>query len=266
MRSASVLLRSSVLCAAALAVVCPARPASAQAGPATPAEAPSDAERVRQIETLAADAQARYAEGRYPEAIKLYLQAYQLAPEAALLFNVAVIYDQQVRDPDIAIEYYRKYVTSPGADPDAVVQATERIEALKASRERTAATPAATPAPAPTAPGVAPAPERETPLRTIVGWSLVGLGGALAVGGTVVGVMAQSDEEAFRQSSDVVSKRDLRDRGETRALAADVMFATAGAAVIGGAVLLLFGGDDAPGTPGAAIVPVAGGGVGLVRF
>jgi hypothetical protein len=89
------------------------------------------------------------------------------------------------------------------------------------------------------------APEPETPLRPIIGWSLVGLGGALAVGGTLAGVLAQADEEAFRQSSDVVSKRDLRDRGEARALAADVMFVAAGAAVVGGAVVLLTGGDEA---------------------
>jgi tetratricopeptide (TPR) repeat protein len=219
------------------------------------------------VEALAGEAQARYAEGRYPEAIKLYLQAWQLSPEAALLFNVAVIYDQQVRDPDIALEYYRKYVTAPDADPEAVVQATARIEALKAGREQAAAAAATAPAPSPAEPRPAPPAERDTPVRTILAWSLVGLGGALAVGGTVAGVMAQADDETFRQSSDVVSKRDLRDRGETRALAADVMFATAGAAVIGGVVLLLTGGgEDEPAATGAHLVPVAGGALGVLRF
>jgi tetratricopeptide (TPR) repeat protein len=265
MGSAPARLRTSVLALAVFGGMCPAGRAHA-AAPGAVSTVDED-ERVRQVEALAGEAQARYAEGQYPEAIRLYLKAYQVSPEAALLFNVAVIYEQQVRDPEIAIEYYRKYVIAPDAEPEVVVQATQRIEALRADRERAATNAAPPPAVVSAArPDPGAAPEPETPLRPIIGWSLVGLGGALAVGGTLAGVLAQADEEAFRQSSDVVSKRDLRDRGEARALAADVMFVAAGAAVVGGAVVLLTGGDEAPGTPGAAVVPVAGGALGVVRF
>ena len=86
----------------------PTVPATPAAVPSAPTPAPAEASTpTARVEALAATAGTRYQEGKFQEAIKLYLQAYQIIPDPALLFNVAVIYDLQVRDPEVAIEYWR---------------------------------------------------------------------------------------------------------------------------------------------------------------
>jgi tetratricopeptide (TPR) repeat protein len=248
-----------------------ALPAPVVAQPAAPATAD---DQVKKVEALAAEAQAKYAEGKYQDAIRLYLQAHQLVAEPAILYNVAVIYDQQVRDPEIATEYYRRYIMDPGADPEAVTKATQRIQELRAQREAAAAVAASAPA---SRPAPAPASTAEaTPnagadarsgsdgglstTRLAVGWGLVGLGAALGVAGGIFGGLAEDDEHAFTDSGDIVEKRDLRDRGQQRALAADIFFGGAGAAVVAGVVVLLTGergGRD--GAPRAGVTPTPGG-------
>lgn len=243
----------SLWVAAALAL-----PAPAQAQPGAPATAE---DQVKQVEALAAAAQAKYTEGNYTEAIRLYLQAHRLVAEPAILYNVAVIYDQQVRDPEIAMEYYRRYIMDPGADPDAAIRATQRIQELRAEREAAAAPPVAA---APVAPAPASAVEaRATPeagmstLRLAVGWGLVGLGAAFGVTGGIFGGLAEDDEHAFTESVDIIEKRDLRTRGEDRALAADVLFGLAGASVVAGVVVLLTG--ERASAPQAVVAPMPGG-------
>lgn len=242
-------------------------PAPVVAQPAAPATAD---EQVKKVEALAAEAQAKYAEGKYQDAIRLYLQAHQLVAEPAILYNVAVIYDQQVRDPEIATEYYRRCIMDPGADPEAVTKATQRIQELRAQREAAAAAasaPADRPAPAPASTATATPEARgdaqaetDTGLSTTrlaVGWGLVGLGAALGVAGGIFGGLAEDDEHAFTDSGDIVEKRDLRDRGQQRALAADIFFGGAGAAVVAGVVVLLTG--ERGGAPRASVTPTPGG-------
>jgi hypothetical protein len=248
-----------------------ALPAPVVAQPAAPATAD---EQVKKVEALAAEAQAKYAEGKYQDAIRLYLQAHQLVAEPAILYNVAVIYDQQVRDPEIATEYYRRYIMDPGADPEAVSKATQRIQELRAERERAAAVAAAArpaPAPASASPAAAGNPDASAEARAesegglsttrlAVGWGLVGLGAALGVAGGIFGGLAEDDEHAFTDSGDIVEKRDLRDRGQQRALAADIFFGGAGAAVVAGVVVLLTGERGrGEGAPRAGVTPTPGG-------
>jgi tetratricopeptide (TPR) repeat protein len=242
--------------------------AQTAAAPAAPT-APTAEEQVKKVEALASEAQAKYAEGNYQDSIRLYLQAHQLVAEPAILYNVAVIYDQQVRDPEIATEYYRRYIMDPGADPEAVTRATQRIQELRAQKEAAATAAAARPAPASAAPtsetaGVDATAEPEQGLSTMrlaVGWGLVGLGAALGVAGGIFGGLAESDEHAFTDSGDIIEKRDLRDRGQQRALAADLFFGGAGVAVVAGVVVLLTGerGAERESAPRAGVAPTPGG-------
>jgi hypothetical protein len=60
----------------------------------------------------------------------MYLRAYDASAAAAILLNVATIYDRKLHERELATEYYRRYLRSPDAEPDLVVRATGRLTAL----------------------------------------------------------------------------------------------------------------------------------------
>lgn len=205
------------------------------------------------IEALAQKAAARYEAKAYVEAVELYLEAYRLGEAAALLYNVAVIYDKQIKDPELAIQYYRRYISAPDADPAAASRATKRIQTLKAEQaKRDAArrkaelakakarmTPPAAPATSVTT-RAAPPPESNTAAWVITGVGVVALGV-----GAGFGVSAAADGDEFEQSTVLDEKKALRDDGQQKALVADVLMGVGAAAVITGVVMLLTA-DDAP--------------------
>ena len=78
----------SIACLLLAGFMCMQGHAFAQAAPATPAE-----ERVELAEQKAAQAFQAYQEERFSEAVALYIDAYNAAPSADILYNVARIYD-----------------------------------------------------------------------------------------------------------------------------------------------------------------------------
>jgi tetratricopeptide (TPR) repeat protein len=236
-------MRRSVGLVLALASALPTG-AAAQDAPAAPAAV--------DVEALARRASDLYRAEQYTEAVQVYLQAWQAAPAAALLYNVAHIYDRKLAERELAIDFYRRYITSPDADPAAVARATERIQTLKQQQAEAAAAAAAKPPPVVTAPPPDPAPavvaqpaESPPSRRRTVGWILAGGGVALLAGGGALGYVARTDADAYADSTDLDEKRDYRDGGRSKALAADVMMGVGLAAGAAGAFLLLTGGDDA---------------------
>jgi tetratricopeptide (TPR) repeat protein len=97
------------------------------------AEQPSGqdtAERQSEAEALARRAFDAYSKSDYTSALSLYQQALQIAPAAAIYFNIASIYDKKLPDPELAIEFYRKCLTAPDASPDLALKASARIQVL----------------------------------------------------------------------------------------------------------------------------------------
>lgn len=83
-------------------------------------------------------------------------------------------------------------------------------------------------------------PEKETPIGTYVGWSLVGAGAATLITGGVFGVLALDTQSEFNdtpQNSPDVS--DLQDTGNQQALVADVLYGVGGAMLVAGVTTLL---------------------------
>jgi hypothetical protein len=70
---------------------------------------------------------------------------------------------------------------------------------------------------------------------------LLGLSGAAVITGTIIGIMALSDESKFEENP----SNDLADRAERNSLAADISFGAAITLGLAGATALLF-------TPGAS--------------
>lgn len=235
---------------------------------AAPVQAQPGDDTVSKVEALAGEAQTLYKAGEFGQAVAKYLEAYKLQPAAAVLYNVAVIYDKKLREVDLAIEYYRRYIASPDADPEAVQRATARLQALKAEKEaRRQADLSTLPTGADDPPsgvsGTAPPPPGLSG-QSVAGWVLVGTGLVGLAGGGVMGFLAGDAADKFSESTDFEDKTDFRDQAESRALVADVLYGVGAAATITGLILIVL--DDGPADPNTArlqVGPTAGGGFGL---
>lgn len=137
-------------------------------------------------EQLAEKAYALQAAGKYPEAIATYLKAYDQSKAGLTLLNIATIYDRKLNEPQLAAEYYRRYLMAPDAEPDRVKKVTERLTTLKHAEEQEArARNAVTPIPT-TTPSSQPPPE---PREKTSDASHASQGGAMRTAGVVMGVL-----------------------------------------------------------------------------
>lgn len=190
---------------------------------------------------------------RYGEAIRVYLEAYALEPVAALLYNIAFIYDKRLDAPKRAANYYQQYIDAPSADDQGKLRAYRRLQTLEA-RIRLAV------------PKPIPPPPPPTPARTIGGWVSVVAGATMTLTGATFMSLAASTHSDFEATDDVLSRRTLRDRGELQAVVGDV---TSGVGLIGlaaGLTLLLWDDDDHDARAGPGLV-FTGRGVGVeARF
>lgn len=236
---------------------------------AAPVQAQPD-DTVAQVEALAGEARALYDAGEFGQAVARYLEAYKLQPTAAVLYNVAVIYDKKIQEVDLAIEYYRRYIASPDADPKAVQRATARLQALKAEKEARRQADLSTlptePARDPGPPGVSDTVAPPPPMsgQSVAGYVLVGTGLVGLAGGGVMGYLAGDSADKFSASTEFDEKTELREQAQSRALVADVLYGVGAAAVVTGILLVVL--DDGPAdaqTGRLQVGPTAGGGVGV---
>jgi tetratricopeptide (TPR) repeat protein len=212
-----------------------------------------------QVEQLAGEAHAAYQAGDFTAAVSSYLKAYRLSPAAAVLYNVAVIYDRKLTEPSLAMDFYRRYIGSPDADPGVVARATTRLQQLKAQKIARD-TAVLDPQPRPEAPAVvAPAPAPASTWHRTVGWTALGLGVAAAGAGTWFGLQAQDSQDDFETLADRDLRERARDDGERQALTADVLLGLGAAAAVSGVVLLWVAPDAEPAL-GFRLTPLPGGG------
>ncbi len=235
-----------------------AAPVCAAPPPAASAAQPPAAQSA--VEARAAEARAAYTAGDHARAVELYLEAYRLAPAAALLYNVALIYDRKLTEPELAMSFYRRYIGSPDADPAAAVRATQRLQQLKRAQQARQAAAVALPEPAPAEQPpprvitgqVVPAPRPSAGAGPLIGWTTVGVGGAALVAGGVMALVAQGTQKDFADSRDLSQKLALREDGETQALTADVLLAAGGALALTGLIVVWTTGRSADTTAGLA--------------
>src|SRR5689334_3647240 len=81
---------------------------------------------VKRSEQLAQQAYEAHAKGDFTTALALYKDAYKAAPVGVVLFNIANVYDKKLHDRDAALDYYRRYLTAPDAEPDLAKRANDR--------------------------------------------------------------------------------------------------------------------------------------------
>jgi tetratricopeptide (TPR) repeat protein len=235
-RAHQVLTLATGLMGAALCLSAPA--ASADEPPPLSAD-------VALSERLAARAFEAYGQKDYPNAVHLYRQALEAAPSADIVYNLARVYDNGLRDRALAIRFYSRYVEDPGAVPSRIEIAHRRLAELRAAEraasvaalERGAPEPQAAVSPAAAAPGVVGAGGSSTALTA--GAIVAGSVGLVGVGvGVAFGITAKNDleeSERYCDGNQCISQRGV-DAAKSATRAADV--ATIGFSV-GGALLAL---------------------------
>jgi len=160
-------------------------------GPAPSAPSPSTPPPSTQtVEQLASQAYQQTAAGKYADAIASYMKAYEISKAGAILYNIATICDRKLHERTLAMEYFRRYLQAPDAEPDFARKATERLSVLKAEAAADEKARASAPMPAPPlSPAAQPAPpshDETTPSSTDRG---AGSGSGMLVAGIVVGAV-----------------------------------------------------------------------------
>ena len=193
-----------------------------------------------------------YDEGRYEDAIVAWRQGYELTGLPDFLYNIANA-QERLGDVKGALDTLGRYRAFATADERETLD--RRIRSLEARLDKEPApVPQPTPQPAPV-----PQPEPQPqPVaqgggvsgRTIVGASLIGLGGASLITGTVFGLnSAGAGRDAAALCVEGTdgplcpdTAADFLDAEKGSALAADLSFALGLALAGGGTVVLLTGG------------------------
>lgn len=251
-RGSGVLALAIVLGSPSRASAEPSAPPSVDRGSSAVGADATNADGIERAEAYAAAAYEAYSREDYAQAVALYLEAYAASPTAAILYNVARIYDTALHDATLAIRHYERYVSAPDADVYRAARARARLAQLRAARdaalapERPTPAPVATgstfPAPAPPPPAAAGELDARfwTPLR--VGAVVAGSVGLVAIGlGAGFGVAALSDASTAREYCDGPLCSSQRGIDATHAASKNADIATAGFA-LGGALLAVGGG------------------------
>lgn len=203
-----------------------------------------------QVDKLNAEAVEKFQAKQYDEAAALFEQAYDLQPEPNYLFNIGRIYEESGNLAK-SVEYYERFVKEPGVPLDARERGLERLRVLRAILEETAPEPEpevepepepepkVTPEPEPT-PKPEPKPEERRPSKLrIAGYALLGTGGAVLIGGGVLGGLALGRANALEGQHTYEERKDTATSGRGMALGADIMFGVGGALAAAGLVMVL---------------------------
>jgi tetratricopeptide (TPR) repeat protein len=233
---------------------------------------------VAQAELSAARAYDAFQRGDYASAVALYQQALDAAPSADALFNIARVYDLGLRDRPLAITFYRRYVSDPGATPERIKRANERLTELREAEAAELSTrPAAPQAMQPAAAGAPAAAPASAPLGQDSGndWSGLkiaalasGAAGAVLLSvGAGFGISLLSTAERANRECDGNDCSSQRGVDAARAAARDARWANWGLGVGGGLLagatlmwLLDPGAEQAAPPASMKLSPIAGAG------
>lgn len=201
----------------------------------TRAGATEDADRKRALE-LFKESKQLYQEGRFRDAIERLEQAYALAPEPVLLYNLGRAFESS-GELERAIDAYRRYLDEEPNAPDrgaisARIDTLERQlkerQALERQREAQSKQP-------PTTPVREPAPaEPEPEPASIWPWLTVGAGAVVLTSGAVLGIVAQNQREAADDERTAKAAKEGFSDAQRTASWANVAFVAGGVLVVGG--------------------------------
>ena len=254
--------------AVALAVLAPVPASAARTGPGQ--AAPADADRLRD---LYARGQAAFDAGSYETAIETFEEAFAIADDPTLLFNISLCYDR-LGNYEKSLEYLDRYAERAPQEEQAEIE--RRRSSLQARQERAAregpktvddADTEGTGEPLPAPSGSQDAPPPNDRLMSPAAWVFTGIG--VAAFGTAIGLGAASlargnaAECENRGGTTLCTERGADDAKASRnlALGADIAIGIGAVAAI--AVIAIVGARAAKrnkASKGVALAPSIGGG------
>lgn len=227
----------------------------AAASDAHAAEPVVQSSRVEEAERYAAQAFDAHRSKEYSRALGLYRKAYDAAPSADILWNMAHLFDVNIGNREQALELYVRYLVHPGAVAERIEKANARLQILRQAARVLRKTNADE-----TATGTGPARGAHydggatsgQPFQAKPYWSMprvtalvVGTGGVAAmVMGTGYGLSAASDSRTAHEEcagNQCRSQRgvDAAKSAAAKATVATLAFSAGAAALAGGCVLWL---------------------------
>jgi tetratricopeptide (TPR) repeat protein len=205
----------------------------------------------------------QYENGQFRDAAASFERAYELSKREVLWYNIYLAY-RDVGDNAKSAEALRNYLTKVEqidnrAHLEARLASLDRLvqqeqERKQQEQARAAQAPSATEAAQPQSEQAQPAgapgePQQDRSSPSILPYVLMGVGGALVIGGVVTGLMASSKhselEDKCMDNRCDPSLQSLADEGETLALTADILLLSGIAAAATGGVLWFLGRNDA---------------------
>ena len=214
-----------------------------------------DPAKVEEAERLRDEAIIAFEADDFEGAIEKFKQAYEVDPEPSYLFNIGRVYEElgQLKE---ALEYYQKFAVQPHLELSEREAAAERIKVLRnlvgEDEPDERSDPGVEPQPPPPRETDEPPDTPQRPYKpfVIAGATLLGLGGAAAIGGGVgFGVLARNRSDQVRAVADegnpdgltLTEVEDLDAQGRSFELLQITTASVGGAVAIVGAVLLAVG-------------------------
>lgn len=259
---AAAFLASSARTAQAAAYVPVALRVAAPTATSAPVAA-APAENGETFESLVEQARTKFKDKDYVGAVALFERAYAVQPEPAILFNIGRIYEE-ANNIDAAIAYYEKFIADESVEMAQRDKALQRLQALEkiveirkkeeAKRNPKPAQPGPTPTPEPDktqpgpvgpqpGPGVEPGTDKQPPpqnkLLRPIGYTMLGVGAALLIGGGIAGGVARKQHTLFEGADTLDARRDAGERGKSLAATADGLFIAGGVLAAVGVILLV---------------------------
>lgn len=177
--------------------------------------------------------------GDFELAVRQLHEAYEISPQPILLQALGRAYDG-LGDVPHAIEHYEEYLE---ADPDARDRGEieGRLEELRLQQRQAEGLPPPPPPPAPTGPD-------ET--GPVVGWTLIGLGGAsLVAGGVLAGIAGSEHSTSTDPATTQVEALAAHGRAADLGTVATVLLAAGGTLGMAGVVLAIATSAESPAPP-----------------
>jgi len=204
---------------------------------------PATAPNVALAEQYAAQAFAAYQRRDHAHALRLYQSAFEAAPSADILYNMARVYDVGLGNRQRAIEYYERYTREPDAQPARVVATRQRLFELQAAERSHRADPSFNaiardfPLDAPLTPSPSPSPAHEPEGLGALSVAAISVGTAGLVGvgiGVGFGLSARSQSEIWEHECDGNACSSQRGVDAAEAASRRATIATLGFGVGGG--------------------------------
>jgi hypothetical protein len=220
---------------------------------------------VARAEVLSAQAEKAFSDSRFEDAIRLYLDAWEAMPSAAILYNVGFIYERRLNEPELALDYYRKVASSSDVEPATLTKAKARIAALESglAKPREPVVPPKEPVigrvteePVDVEPPESPEVPDFIEETSVIPWIVTGVGGAILLGGIATGFLAMGTHSDFEAATAAANKDSLQSSGQTQALVADLLMGTGLAVAAGGFIWALL--DDGVSSTRSEVEPLSG--------